>query len=148
MLASAQRLRRRDDFASAIRHGRRAGRGGIVVHMLSTPGFVASPERYPPTRAGFIVAKAVGSAVVRNRVRRRLRHLVRCRLTTLPPGTDLVVRALPLAASRRSAELAEDLDAAVDAALCARPGRARASGAVAERANSGRGRGGRREERR
>jgi ribonuclease P protein component len=67
-------------------------------------------------RAGFVVGKAVGPAVVRNKVRRRLRHLVRARLAQLPSGTDMVVRALPEARRRSYAELGADLDAAITAA--------------------------------
>ena len=104
MLAAAHRLRRSSDFAAAIRGGRRAGRGAVVVHLTmptpirsaagSTPG-----HRARATRAGFVVSKAVGGAVVRNRVRRRLRHLRRASgSTTLPAGATLVVRALPAAA--------------------------------------------------
>ena len=63
------------------------------------------------SRVGFVVSRAVGGAVVRNRVARRLRHLVRPRLQQLPPGTLLVIRALPPAATATSAELAMDLDA-------------------------------------
>jgi len=63
------------------------------------------------SRVGFVVSRAVGGAVVRNRVARRLRHLVRSRLQQLPPGTLLVIRALPPAATATSAELAMDLDA-------------------------------------
>ena len=114
MLATAQRLRRRGEFAAAVRGGRRAGRGVIVVHLVvPEPG--AKPTRGP--RAGFVVPKAVGGAVDRNRVKRRLRHLVRSRLGELPPGTDLVVRTQPGAADRSSTELAVDLDAALEAAL-------------------------------
>ena len=59
---------------------------------------------------GFVVSKAVGNAVVRNRVKRRLRHLTREHVTTLPGRCVLVVRALPAAASATSAELRSDLD--------------------------------------
>jgi len=51
--------------------------------------------------------------VVRHRVTRQLRHLVRARLGTLAPGSTLVVRALPAAATASSADLGIDLDAAV-----------------------------------
>ena len=67
-------------------------------------------------RAGFVVPRTVGGAVVRNRVRRRLRHLVAERLAALPAGAELVVRALPGAADRSYAELAAELDAALAAA--------------------------------
>jgi ribonuclease P protein component len=65
----------------------------------------------PPTapRAGFVVNKAVGNAVVRNRVRRRLRHLVRDHLADLPASSELVLRALPPAAALGSAELGAEL---------------------------------------
>ena len=63
-------------------------------------------------QVGFVVSRAVGNAVVRNRVRRRLRHLVRDRLpelAVLTPGAVLVVRALPDAAGASSSELRGDL---------------------------------------
>lgn len=73
-----------------------------------------------PVRAGFVVSKAVGGAVIRNRVRRRLRHLVRERLSALPAGATLVVRALPGAAEASYARLGADLDAAIAAAQAPR----------------------------
>jgi ribonuclease P protein component len=86
----------------------------IVVHLVvPEPG--SGPARVQ--RAGFVVSKAIGGAVERNRVKRRLRHLVRTRLASLPAGADLVVRTQPGAADRSSSELAADLDAALDAAL-------------------------------
>lgn len=48
-----------------------------------------------PTRFGFIVTKAVGGAVVRNRVRRRLRAVCRELLPGIQQGQDVVIRALP-----------------------------------------------------
>ena len=70
----------------------------------------------PPARAGFVVSKTVGGAVVRNKVKRRLRHLVRSHLADLPSGTDLVVRALPSASGRSFVELGDDLSQAIGAA--------------------------------
>jgi ribonuclease P protein component len=118
VLATAQRLRRRGEFAAAVRSGRRGARGVLVVH-LSLPEAGGGSR---PARAGFVVPKTVGGAVVRNRVKRRLRHLIRDRLELLPPGTDLVVRALPGAANRSFAGLAGDLDTALDTARRRRPG--------------------------
>ncbi|GAA4677964.1 ribonuclease P protein component [Phytohabitans rumicis] len=124
MLAAAQRLRRSGDFAAAVRGGRRAGRGALVVHLTTPKTDITTSTKLPepaPTeensvRAGFIVSKAVGGAVTRNTVRRRLRHLVRERLGELPPGSVLVVRALPAAADLPYTRLAADLDAALAAA--------------------------------
>lgn len=63
--------------------------------------------------AGFVVSKAVGPAVVRTAVKRKLRHLVRARLDQLPPGSRLVVRALPPAATADWTTLGADLDSAL-----------------------------------
>jgi ribonuclease P protein component len=60
---------------------------------------------------GFVVSRAVGGAVVRNTVTRRLRALVHDRLGQLPEGGSIVVRALPPAADASYSELGADLDA-------------------------------------
>lgn len=62
---------------------------------------------------GFIVSKAVGNAVTRHRVSRRLRHVFRSRLEVLPGGSMVVVRALPRAEVAGSDELAADVDRAL-----------------------------------
>lgn len=108
MLDRANRVRRRSEYAVVIRAGRRAGRRTLVVHRYH--GADAGPAR-----AGFVVSRAVGGAVVRNRVRRRLRHLVRGHLAELPPGTLLVVRALPAAAGASADQLRADLAAGISA---------------------------------
>ncbi|MGC4852178.1 ribonuclease P protein component [Micromonospora sp. DT4] len=138
MLAAAQRLRRSTDFAAAVRGGRRVGRGAVVVHLTvpstTDPSTTISPkparesgaeQPSAPARAGFVVSKAVGNAVVRNKVRRRLRALVRERLDALPVGSTLVVRALPAAAEASYARLTTDLDAAIAVAWSPRERRAR-----------------------
>jgi ribonuclease P protein component len=112
MLARANRLTTGSTFATTIRGGRRAGRSTLVVHVAG-PG---RPEGEPP-QVGLVVSRAVGNAVVRNQVKRRLRHLTRDRLHVLPEGTVLVVRALPAAAAATSAVLGDDLDRALDRVL-------------------------------
>jgi ribonuclease P protein component len=96
-------MRRRDEFASTIRTGRRGSSAAVVVHTT----------RSAPQAVGFIVSRSVGGAVVRNRVRRRLRHLVAARLPELPRDAALVVRALPAAAAASPAQLRADLDRAL-----------------------------------
>ncbi|MEU2598639.1 ribonuclease P protein component [Streptomyces hirsutus] len=118
MLPTENRLRRREDFATAVRRGRRAGRPRLVVHLRSgVTDPHASGQNAAPTRAGFVVSKAVGGAVVRNKVKRRLRHLMRDRVALLPPGSLVVVRALPGAGDADHAQLAQDLDAALQRLL-------------------------------
>ncbi|MER5947462.1 ribonuclease P protein component [Streptomyces sp. cg28] len=118
MLPTEHRLRRREEFATAVRRGRRAGRPLLVVHLRSGSTDPHVPgESVPPSRAGFVVSKAVGGAVVRNTVKRRLRHLMRDRVAQLPPGSLVVVRALPGAGDASHAQLARDLDAALQRLL-------------------------------
>jgi ribonuclease P protein component len=105
------RITRPRDFRHVLRRGRRAGRRHLVVHALAASAVPATPDR--PARAGLVVGRTVGPAVVRHRVSRRLRHLLRPRLEALPSGTDLVVRAQPAAADATSDELGADLDAAL-----------------------------------
>jgi ribonuclease P protein component len=113
MLPARHRLRESADFTAAVRGpgATRAGGRLIVVHANRTDARAELPPR-----VGFVVSKAVGNAVVRNKVRRRLRHLVRPRLGSLPPGSLLVVRALPGAASAAYDSVGADLDAALAAA--------------------------------
>ena len=105
MLPAQSRMRRRSDFTTAVRQGTRAGRSLLTGHLLVRAGREAEPPR-----AGFVVGRAVGGAVVRNRVRRQLRPLVCRYLPSLPGGSLLVIRAHPQAAAARQAELAAELD--------------------------------------
>ncbi|MDR7362336.1 ribonuclease P protein component [Marmoricola bigeumensis] len=63
------------------------------------------------------MSRAVGGAVQRNLVKRRLRHLSREVVAELPAGSLLVVRALPPAAESSYAELREDLTRGVQRVL-------------------------------
>jgi ribonuclease P protein component len=87
-----------------VRAGRRAGTRTVVLHVL-----VDGAAADDPARVGFVVSRGVGGAVVRNRVRRRLRHLVRERLAELPRAAVVVVRANPAAAEASYDELRADL---------------------------------------
>ena len=85
-----------------------------MVHLAGPSASAPEPSADRDAVVGFVVSKAVGGAVVRNQVKRRLRHLARERLTSLPGGAVLVVRALPAAAPASSVQLATDLDKALD----------------------------------
>jgi ribonuclease P protein component len=67
--------------------------------------------------AGFAVSRAVGGAVVRNRVKRRLRAIMADVLPSLPLGTRVVVRALPAAAAANFGSLDADVRGAMGQAL-------------------------------
>ena len=91
-----------------VRRGRKAASRTVVVHLLDESP-VENPA-HPVPRVGLVVSKAVGSATDRNRVKRRLRHLMRDRLDTFSPGDRVVVRALPAASGQSAHALARDLD--------------------------------------
>ena len=106
MLPAAARLTSSESFRRCVRTGHRAGARTLVVHLAQQPTESPDPGS---AQVGFVVSRAVGGAVLRNRVRRRLRHLVRDRLVDLPSGAVLVVRALPAAAGASYDELRADL---------------------------------------
>jgi ribonuclease P protein component len=107
VLSSSNRLTAADEFRQTVRRGRRSGGPLMVVHLVVPNVDKATSE---PSRVGFVVAKSVGPAVTRNRVKRRLRHLMRERIDQLPGGSLLVVRALPDSASASFGDLAGALD--------------------------------------
>ncbi|MGZ4612283.1 MAG: ribonuclease P protein component [Kineosporiaceae bacterium] len=106
MLSAPHRMRRSADFGAAVRGGRRAGSSTVVVHVLR------DDDDHPPL-VGFVVSKAVGRAVVRNRIKRRLRALMRPMVTSVPAGTRVVVRANQAAAAASSGTLGRDLRSAL-----------------------------------
>lgn len=108
MLAAEHRLLERAEFTVAVQRGRRAVAGSMAAHLYVPPDAASGPPR-----VGLVVSRTVGNAVVRNRVRRRLRHLSRDKLSLLPPASLLVLRATPDSAGRTFSELRSDLDAAL-----------------------------------
>lgn len=101
-------MRRAADFEQAVRRGARSGRETLVVHLTTR----TDPGPTGPV-VGLVVSKAVGTAVTRNLVKRRLRSLVRERLADLPADAGVVVRALPGIDRRAYDALGADLDSAL-----------------------------------
>jgi ribonuclease P protein component len=91
-----QRLRHARDFAEAYRHGRVHANHLLVVRTKPNGGL--------PARFGVVAGKALGKAVVRNRVKRRLRAALDA--LAVAPGVDVVVSARGRAADAPYAELA------------------------------------------
>lgn len=79
------RLCRPQDFRRCFQHGRMFKNRYLVLHVL--------PGEAPAPRVGFSVSRKLGKAVVRNRVKRRLREAVRQEAARLPQGSDLVFSA-------------------------------------------------------
>jgi ribonuclease P protein component len=95
------RLSRSRDFDAVYRHGRSVSTRFLTLYWFERDEAVGAP------RLGFAVPKAVGNAVVRNRIKRQLREIVRGRLEQVPATNDyvLVVRqGLPEAAEANGHE--------------------------------------------
>jgi ribonuclease P protein component len=97
-----QRLRTPAEF-QRVRSLARAWRHPLVVLDVA-------PNEVARTRVGITVSRAVGNAVVRNRVRRRLRAIFQARYAHLAPGHDLRVVARPATATASFAELRDAVD--------------------------------------
>ena len=99
--SKSRRLTKPAEFAQVKTTGT-AHRGRLLIlGVLETA--VAGPFR-----AGFVTSKRVGGAVVRNRIRRRLREIVRCNQHALRPGIWLVLIARPAAAEASSKALEDE----------------------------------------
>ena len=90
-------LRRRDDFQAVVRSGASHSSRTLVLRALATGS--------PDTRIGLATPQAIGGAVQRNRVRRRLRELVRERYGEMGSGWDVLIIAKPQAATATWEEL-------------------------------------------
>ncbi len=85
------RLRKRRDFERLYREGQ------AYVHPLVV--LRVAPNEIGHPRVGITVSRAVGKAVRRNKVKRRLREIMRLRLDRLDPGYDYWLIARPRSAT-------------------------------------------------
>jgi ribonuclease P protein component len=102
-------MTRSTEFGATVSHGMRSVQPDLVVHALRSAG--GSPEAGP--RIGLVVSKAVGTAVQRHRVARRLRHVARTVIDDLDPADRIVIRALPSSRHAISARLEQELRTAL-----------------------------------
>jgi ribonuclease P protein component len=102
-----ERLRRRQDFLAA-RNGRSIAMPGLILQARDR-------QDGKPPRTGFTVSKKIGGAVIRNRVRRRLREAVRLSMPDLAhDGFDYVLIGRGGTATRKFADLRNDLRLALE----------------------------------
>src|SRR5277367_50275 len=96
----AARLLKHSDFERVYKQGRRHFSSHMTVFYLRQAEGVSSPSISPQdaaleksSRVGFTVGKVLGGAVVRNRIKRRLREAVRLRRAALKDAgaVDVVI---------------------------------------------------------
>ncbi|MEX1080119.1 MAG: ribonuclease P protein component [Homoserinimonas sp.] len=107
VLARANRLVRAEDYRNTVRRGRRTGTGNTVVYVIQRRDAVVP-------RFGFIVSRAVGNAVARNLIRRRLKSVAHSLLGSVTTDTDIVIRALPGSRNVRWADLRNEVAVALE----------------------------------
>ena len=87
-MRSEHRLTRPQQYASVYDKGSSFTSDLLVIRVL--------PNDLPISRYGFSINKRVGNAVIRNRIKRRLREIMR--VTALVPSMDIVFIVRPAAA--------------------------------------------------
>ncbi len=95
------RLVRRGEFDAVYRAGRRHSSSHFTVFLRA--------NELPESRFGVSIKKALGGAVVRNRIRRRLREIVRCHRSEIPFGWDIVIHPKSAVDKAPFAELTAEL---------------------------------------
>ena len=83
--------------------------GDQLHHLVVNPGVNIDKPTNSEARMGLAVSKAVGHAVTRNLVKRRLRAIAREYESLLPAYTDVVIRAKPSAATANFADLEQQV---------------------------------------
>jgi ribonuclease P protein component len=86
------RLSRSRDFDAVYRHGRSVSTRFLVLYWFPRE---EGADAAKGARLGLAVPKAVGSAVVRNKMKRRLRETFQSRLPELPQDLDYVLVVRP-----------------------------------------------------
>lgn len=140
MPAKRHRVTRGEDYRFVVRTGRRVGGAFCITHAVlrsqegaggvgsaqtitestsETAGAIresnpALAAMQAPARFGFIISKAVGNAVTRNLVRRRMKSVVERRIASGMQGVDVVFRALPAAADASFEALEREMNRALD----------------------------------
>ncbi|CKI68991.1 ribonuclease P protein component [Mycolicibacterium smegmatis] len=117
MLPARNRMRRSAEFSVTVSRGVRAAQPDVVVHALrleSNAGNAGDDGDANGPRIGLIVSKAVGNAVERHRVSRRLRHVAKTFVSGLDPADLIVIRARPSSRDATSSRLERQLGQALE----------------------------------
>ena len=101
IIPRAARLVRRGEYDAVYREGRRRSSREFTIFIR--------PNGLEISRFGWSIKKALGSAVRRNRIRRRLREILRLHLREIEPGWDIVIHPHSSAGTAKFSVLAGEL---------------------------------------
>jgi ribonuclease P protein component len=97
----ACRLVRRAEYDAVYREARRRTSREFTIFLR--------PNGLRNSRFGWSIKKALGNAVRRNRIRRRLREILRLHRQEIAPGWDIVIHPRSSAATAKFSALADEL---------------------------------------
>ena len=92
---------RKADFDAVYRHGKRRSNSHFTAFSKAND--------LPESRFGFSIKRALGGAVVRNRIRRRIREVIRLHRQEISAGWDIVIHPKPNVAKAPFPVLAAEL---------------------------------------
>jgi len=113
------RILRAADFRQAYDQGIRFTGRYFAAFCLRVERTAQSASNSQGPRLGFTVPRAFGKAVLRNRVKRRLREALRVRLSEIAPEWDIVINPRRPAIEAPAGELRREVDRLV--AQCRKP---------------------------
>lgn len=102
MLPKKNRMKKTENFKFTVKSGTRIKSRNIVLYGIKT-------DKQQETKIGFIVAKSVGNAAKRNKVKRRLRAISKKILEKFPENNFFVLRALTDSANKTYQDLEKDI---------------------------------------
>jgi ribonuclease P protein component len=97
----ACRLIRRSEYDAVYREGRRRSSREFTIFVR--------PNGHSVSRFGWSIKKTLGTAVRRNRIRRRIREIVRLHRQEIAPGWDIVIHPRSSAATASFSSITEEL---------------------------------------
>jgi ribonuclease P protein component len=100
-LPRACRVVRRAEYDAVYREGRRRSSREFTIFVR--------PNGLDLSRFGWSIKKALGNAVQRNRIRRRLREILRLHRQEISPGWDIVIHPRSSAAKADFSALTQEL---------------------------------------